>query len=297
MVLHTTETAGMPGYANGYSAPHLTYDTRTRTFVQHTSLLLSARALRNAAGGVQTNRDSAIQLEIICYSDENIAERDPYNRRPVSQLTAAHKQDIHEFLLWCSENFGVGMYWPEKQAYSYAQANAPGFRMSQAEWDNWGGVCAHQHVPEGNTHWDTGALDWDAVMYGEGGSMITNGLAAAYAQEWLIDEGYDLGNYAPYPPDGDHEFPPGADGAPGAKTETAVRAFQTRYGLKVTGALDATTVTMLKPAGAGEPGPAGPEGPQGPRGFTGDTGPQGPQGEPGFGLEPGSTLTQEVTVL
>ena len=35
--------------------------------------------------------------------------------------------------------------------------------MTDQEWDQFGGVCGHQHVPE-NTHWDPGAIDWDTLL-------------------------------------------------------------------------------------------------------------------------------------
>jgi hypothetical protein len=53
--------------------------------------------------------------------------------------------------------------WPGKQALSYTEANAAGFRMSPTEWDSFNGVCGHQHVPE-NTHWDPGAFDWTRLL-------------------------------------------------------------------------------------------------------------------------------------
>ncbi len=75
IVLHTTETASMPSYRSGNTAPHLTYDPGTRIWYQHTSLQTAARALRNPAGGVQTNRERALQVEIICYSAKGIADQ------------------------------------------------------------------------------------------------------------------------------------------------------------------------------------------------------------------------------
>jgi hypothetical protein len=161
LVLHTTETAGIPIYDN---APHLTYYARERRFVQHLQFDTAARALRNEAGGVQTNRDSAIQLEIVAYSAESIVDQYPNTGRvKVSELTAEQLADIREFILWACEEFGIEYKWPEKQAFSYSQANAAGFRMSNAEWDSYNGVCGHQHVPE-NTHWDPGAINWLALM-------------------------------------------------------------------------------------------------------------------------------------
>ena len=162
--LHTTETEGVPGYNSGSYAPHITYVPATRTFYQHTSLLTAARALRNESGGVQTNRDSCIQLEIVCYSAKWIADGKA-SRLFVGDLSATHLADIRRFLEWTFANFGIKDKWPGKQAFSSSQANAPGFRMSGYEWDRYDGVMAHQHIPE-NTHWDTGALNWAALMDG-----------------------------------------------------------------------------------------------------------------------------------
>ena len=163
VVLHTTETEGIPSYGGGSSAPHLTYVPDTGRWYQHTDLGVAARALRNLDGGVQTNRARALQVEIVCYSDRNIAEDDPSDRIWVGELTPSHLEPLSEFLRWCSSQYGVHLFWPGQQALSYSQANASGFRMSSAEWEDFSGVCGHQHVPE-NDHWDPGALDWQTLM-------------------------------------------------------------------------------------------------------------------------------------
>lgn len=165
VVLHTTETRGVPGYSNGYAAPHLTYWSKHRIFYQHTDLEVAARALRNLRGGVQTNRDKAIQLEIVCYSHKPTADR-VTNGIWVADLTGEQLGDIRRFMWWCHIEFGVPWTWPGKQAGSYAEANAPGFRMQPEVWDSYAGFVGHQHVPE-NTHWDPGLLDWNRLMEGD----------------------------------------------------------------------------------------------------------------------------------
>ncbi len=162
VVLHTTETAGVPGYGGGASAPHITYVPKARQWVQHTDFNTAARALRNVSGGVQTNRANALQVELVCYSAKNIADQSS-SRLWVGELSDDHYQDLRDFLAWTYANFDVTATWPEKQAFSSRQANAPGFRMTDTEWNEFDGVCAHQHVPE-NTHWDTGALDWTQLI-------------------------------------------------------------------------------------------------------------------------------------
>lgn len=157
VVLHTTETASLPGYSSGTYAPHLTYDPSKNVWYQHTSFQTAARTLKNEAGGVQTNRANAIQVEIICYSDKKIADK--YDRLWVGNLSTKALKDIREFIKWAPVKFE----WRGEQAFSYSQANASGYRFSDSEWDTFNGVCSHQDLPE-NTHWDTGALDWPRLM-------------------------------------------------------------------------------------------------------------------------------------
>ena len=161
VILHTTETRTIPGYNNGASAPHLTYFPAGNYWVQHTSFATAARALRNLSGGVQTNRQGALQVEIVCYSAKSIG--DSVNGLWVGNLTETHLRSLARFLNWVKGEFDIQLTWPGKQALSYAQANATGFRMTASQWDGFNGVAAHQHVPE-NLHWDTGALDWNRLM-------------------------------------------------------------------------------------------------------------------------------------
>jgi len=161
-VIHTTETSGLPSYKDGYTAPHLTYDPEFGNFYQHTDLNVAARALTNPPGGVQTNRQSALQLEIICYSNKRIADQTK-SRLWVGDLTDKNYADLEDFVDFCVKNYRVKPVWPGKQAFSYSQANAPGFRMTGAQWVSYSGVCGHQHIPE-QTHWDPGALNWNQLL-------------------------------------------------------------------------------------------------------------------------------------
>ena len=309
VVLHTTETSGVPGYKGGRTAPHLTYNARTRRWVQHTSLLKAARALVNAPGGAQTNRDRAIQVEIVCYSNRPITIG--YSHRTwVGDLTDDNYRDLREFLLFAVDEFGVELKWPGRKALSWSQANAPGFRFTTRQWDEWNGICAHQHVPEGNTHWDTGDLNWEKLIYGVGlGGSIEEeetmrrgdeGFMVAVAQAALGARGYEIGSFTPYsgptPDWWTDAFPPGADGDYGSVTEGVVREFQQDTGGPVTGELTSFEFALLTGGG----GSQGPRGPRGPRGDTGKQGPRGvrgargPAGPPGAGLVPGTELTVKV---
>ena len=64
---NTTEGGTAKGafgaYKKNRSDPHFTVDDQK--IYQHIDTALSARSLRNPSGGVQTNRDSALQIEVV----------------------------------------------------------------------------------------------------------------------------------------------------------------------------------------------------------------------------------------
>src|SRR5690242_6455694 len=70
LVHHTTEGASAAGamtaFKNNRSDPHFTVDGTT--IYQHIDTGVAARALRNEPGGVQTNRDSAVQIEVVGFA-------------------------------------------------------------------------------------------------------------------------------------------------------------------------------------------------------------------------------------
>lgn len=260
VVLHTTETRTLPGYQGGATAPHLTYAPASRRWYQHTDLNVAARALRNEAGGEQTNRDSAWQVEIICYSAQNIAEQ--VNGLWVGNLSKPALDDLREFIKWA----GVQFVWPNKRALSYSEANAAGFRMSASEWTNFGGVCGHQHVVE-NTHWDPGALDWAYLMV-EGGEddMITKWLDES-AWRTLYRRGV----------------------VRGASEEAVVKYWYTDRALREESEHISASSNIIEALSI-HPAPI--PGPKGDTGATGKTGARGPAGPP---PGPGTTFTGTLT--
>lgn len=156
IVLHTTETSGMPGYSGGGSAPHVTYDPGSGIFIQHTEFTTAARALANPAGGVQTNRANALQIEIIAYSDKSIADQQPY-RQWIGDLTDGQYQELADFLRWLCVDAEIPFVVRLPRPKALYGVSSPS-RMSPAAWNAYSGLCGHFEVPE-NSHWDTGALD------------------------------------------------------------------------------------------------------------------------------------------
>src|SRR5262245_58825407 len=70
VVHHTTEASTYAGAKAAYKAnrsdPHFT--VAGEDIFQHIDTGLSARSLRNQDGGVQTNRDSAVQIEVVGFA-------------------------------------------------------------------------------------------------------------------------------------------------------------------------------------------------------------------------------------
>lgn len=149
-VLHTTQstnyTPSKYEYYGHSNPPHFTVARKggeARVY-QHYSIRVAARALVNLDGGVQTNRQNAVQIEI-AWRAENIAALPPTMKEALRQLMA-----------WISNECGIQLAAPEffgEEAYG----NGSLARMSASEWNSFNGWCGHQHVPE-NVHWDPGRL-------------------------------------------------------------------------------------------------------------------------------------------
>lgn len=150
-VIHTTETDwyrptnGVPthqydGYGHNFF-PHATITTENGKGViyQHIPVNRAARALVNAAGGVQTNNDSAVQCEVV------------WRAQNAPKMPQALLDALADWMRWVESVTGI----PRRGAH-FAPPNV-NVRMSGAEWDNFAGWCGHQHVPE-NTHTDPGAI-------------------------------------------------------------------------------------------------------------------------------------------
>ena len=161
LIFHTTETEGVPSYGGGASAPHLTYYVQRRRWVQHSSLDHAARALRNAPGGVETNRQGSIQVELVCYSDKSVADKKS-SRLWVGNLPQYAYDDLAEFAAWCIVELGVTNVVRLPRPTPKYGAGSPA-RMTPLEWNVFNGFAGHFEVPE-NTHWDPGAFDFERLV-------------------------------------------------------------------------------------------------------------------------------------
>jgi hypothetical protein len=145
-VLHSTEGSTYAGaraaYLKSRISPHFTIGTEGCW--QHVDITQASSALVNAIGGVETNRLSAIQIEVIAFAS-----------RPdwPDQLVVA----VRDLMIWIEEQTGIKPWAPPEWGGSDAYGLRTRYRMSPESWLRFDGWCGHQHVPE-NEHWDPGRI-------------------------------------------------------------------------------------------------------------------------------------------
>jgi hypothetical protein len=150
-LIHTTEGGSIDGAISAYRAnnswPHLTVDARVGrapTITGHLDLDVAARSLRNMAGGVQTNTDGVIQIEVVGNA-ANPAGIDWawIGEHVVGPICQTMGIPVHSTVRWV----------PYPQSYGLNASQ----RLSGAAWTAFQGVLGHQHAPE-NDHGDPGAI-------------------------------------------------------------------------------------------------------------------------------------------
>lgn len=196
VVLHTTETTGWPSYNNGGTpgdaGPHYTARPDIKAcrtgWRQHYPETMSSRALRNEAGGVETNTLNCVQVELIGTCDSS--KRKTWMVSGVTMRAGVDYiywpdapewalRDLADFLASIHKRQGILLEAPKTWLpYPDSYGNTAA-RMTFAEWRGFYGVCGHQHVPE-NSHGDPGDIDIKRVLTLAGGAKPTPkpGLAA-----------------------------------------------------------------------------------------------------------------------
>lgn len=151
-ILHTTEgnsaSGAIAAFKNNNSWPHFLVDNVGKVW-QFLDTNVAGRALRNLPGGVQTNTDSAIQIEVTGFAGQPL------------QHSLAQMDGLKALMRWIEGATGVKPKGPGKPfATAYGQNS---LRFTFAQWDAFDGWCGHCHVPE-NDHWDPGAINLDALL-------------------------------------------------------------------------------------------------------------------------------------
>lgn len=171
IVLHTTEGRAWPTYQGGAVAPHLTgcadVAGQRIEWRQHFPLDVSARALENDRGGVETNTQGAIQVELVGTCDPRTAAKWEAAGYPHVYWPNAPKWALASLaatLRAVAGAYGVPLVSPVIWApYPASYGDGAPQRLSGPAWVKFRGVCGHQHVPE-NAHGDPGALPMVRIL-------------------------------------------------------------------------------------------------------------------------------------
>jgi hypothetical protein len=178
LVLHTTEGQSWPAYNGGAVAPHLTalpdFANKRLVWRQHFPVTMSARALVNAPGGVETNTANCIQIELVGTSGwATTANKNRDYTLDSKWCWATNATDwmlagVADFIKWCHSEWGI----PLSAPYAFDDwAGNHSHRMSASQWRSFEGVCGHSHVPE-NGHTDPGAFPIAACLKLAAGGTI-----------------------------------------------------------------------------------------------------------------------------
>ena len=260
ILLHSTETGSFPGYGGGASAPHFTINLGNGEVRQHSPMNRAARALRNASGGVQTNRDGVIQIEIIGTCDKSFARKHGYPYLPdmTDEMAGRLKWLLQKI---CAAIPAIplttSVAW---KSYPSSYGNSS-VRMSNSQWTRYKGILGHQHAPE-NTHGDPGDLPMEKILGADavkGGSSSGGGGGGGKYESptakhevgsrvmGLYDGGTDVNWLQRRLPKVGYSA--GAvDGYFGPSVEKAVKKFQKAAGVAVDSLVGKNTLAALKAA-------------------------------------------------
>lgn len=213
IVHHTTEGSSATGAFGAYKAnrsdPHFTVDGTT--IYQHIDTDVAARALRHPRGTPETNRDSAVQIEVVGFAG-------------APKRTATLK-NVARLCRWLEKTHGIPQVWPAGPPNPAVGGRDPGgHRRDRDLWGNQGGHFGHSQVPD-NNHWDPGysKAEADYVLFAtfDADGAPTNRTdprvapllaraavpAAEVAPEVMEDHAVDAGE-----PDDDHGEPDSVEG-------------------------------------------------------------------------------------
>jgi len=154
VVLHTTETVGMPGFGtDGSTAPHYVYDATNKDWYVWADVDERVGTLK----GHSTNHcnDDSIQVEILGYSDGRWS---PW----VGDFDDTDYNELARFFKWAIDEGLVDDGVTVEPAGGWQYGTSSPYRMTNSEWHAFSGLTAHGNAPQ-NTHWDTGVLDLQRI--------------------------------------------------------------------------------------------------------------------------------------
>jgi hypothetical protein len=177
IVHHTTEGPTYETARHTYKAkkvdPHFT--VTGSVVYQHIDTSMSARALKNAPGGVQTNRDSAVQIEVVGYAAR---PKDAGTLKTTARLCR-----------WIEKEHHIPQQWPNGPTRWSENGKDPGgHNRNAANWNDRSGHFGHSQVPE-NSHWDPGYTPAELTLVTPGATFDSHDALEATALRTDVDGG------------------------------------------------------------------------------------------------------------
>ncbi len=235
LVAHTTETAGMPGFAGGTTAPHFVYRAATRTWTQHADIDRRVGTLKSSRTTGVLGNEISVQFEIVAYSDRALAGS--RGGIWVGDFTDGHYSDLAALVSWLRDVTSMPLetaYGPSEDFGSFQYGTRAATRMSKADWLAAGGILTAHGAAYGQDHWDSGVLDLHRIIDLSGGASMTGTLddkATFQAINDLPDGGQSpmTGVWQEYLRDSGF-YGHAIDSTKGAMTRAAHVAFETAQG-------------------------------------------------------------------
>lgn len=142
IIHHTTEGSSAQGafatYSQTKNIPHFTVDDMT--IYQHADTGVAVSALKHPAGTMETNRSSAVQIELVGFAG--------------SPKNAASLLNMARLCRWIEATHNVPSTWPSGFPKPAVNGHDPGgHNRDPQNWEKKGGHYGHCHVPN-NIHWD-----------------------------------------------------------------------------------------------------------------------------------------------
>lgn len=159
-LIHTTDGSSIEGAIGAYrknnSWPHITVDAifgHPYRRCGHLDMGRAARALKNLPGGVETNTDGVLQVEVVGFATRpNEIDWAWIGKNVIGPMCRDMNVPIQSSVIW--------LPYPD----SYGKTNV---RLTGHEWTVYQGILGHQHAPE-NSHGDPGAIPIGTVLTAAG---------------------------------------------------------------------------------------------------------------------------------
>jgi len=154
VVLHTSETVGMPGFGtDGSTAPHYVYDATNKDWYIWADVDRRVGTLK----GHSTNHanDDAFQVEILGYSD---GRYDPW----VGDFTDDNYQDLADFYAWAMTEYPIDRDVTPTPNVGWIYGSSASTRGTESQYNTFSGLSCHGWG-YGNSHYDVGVLDLQRI--------------------------------------------------------------------------------------------------------------------------------------